>query len=206
VGLRLVSATANPHKLDEIRQILGDAAVVVPRPEGLAEVVEDADTLEGNAELKVAAVVEATGQAAIADDTGLEVDSLGGAPGVRSARFAGDDADDEANVAKLLADLAAAGAHSPSSRRARFRTVVIVGWPDGRRIIGRGVVEGSIATHRRGTGGFGYDPVFVPDEGDGRTFAEMSANDKHALSHRGRALHAVDAQFADGDRPVLGES
>lgn len=206
MGLRLVSATANPHKLDEIRQILGDAAVVVPRPEGLAEVVEDADTLEGNAELKVAAVVEATGQAAIADDTGLEVDSLGGAPGVRSARFAGDDADDDANVAKLLADLAAAGAHSPSLRRARFRTVVIVGWPDGRRIIGRGVVEGSIATHRRGTGGFGYDPVFVPDEGDGRTFAEMSANDKHALSHRGRALHAVDAQFADGNRPVLGES
>lgn len=206
MGIRLVSATANPHKLDEIRQILGDAAVVVPRPEGLAVVVEDADTLEGNAELKVAAVVEATGQAAIADDTGLEVDSLGGAPGVRSARFAGDDADDDANVAKLLADLAAAGAHSPSSRRARFRTVVIVGWPDGRRIIGRGVVEGSIATHRRGTGGFGYDPVFVPDEGDGRTFAEMSANDKHALSHRGRALHAVDAQFADGDRPVLGES
>lgn len=206
MGIRLVSATANPHKLDEIRQILGDAAVVVPRPEGLAVVVEDADTLEGNAELKVAAVVEATGQAAIADDTGLEVDSLGGAPGVRSARFAGDDADDDANVAKLLADLAAAGAHSPSSRRARFRTVVIVGWPDGRRILGRGVVEGSIATHRRGTGGFGYDPVFVPDEGDGRTFAEMSANDKHALSHRGRALHAVDAQFADGDRPVLGES
>jgi XTP/dITP diphosphohydrolase len=189
--VRLVAATANPHKRDEIHSILGPDVVVEPRPVGVSDVVEDADTLDGNAELKVAAIVAATGSAAVADDTGLEVDALDGAPGVRSARYAGDDADDAANVERLLDELRAVGAITPASRRARFRTVALVGWPDGRRVRAHGVVEGHIALEPRGEGGFGYDPVFIPDEGDGRTFAEMSSSDKHAVSHRGRAFRQL---------------
>ncbi len=197
--MELVSATANPHKLAEITELLNGLAVVHPRPGGLADVVEDADTLAGNAELKVAAVVMATGNPAVADDTGLEVDALDGAPGVRSARYAGEPADDAANVAKLLASLDAAGAHGPDQRTARFRTVAVVGWPDGRRVVAEGVVEGTIAPTPRGAAGFGYDPVFVPDGGDGRTFAEMDASEKHALSHRGRAFAAVARALVDSD-------
>lgn len=186
--MRLVSATANAHKLDEIRDILGPGVTVESRPPDVPDVVEDADTLAGNAELKVAAIVAATGRAAVADDTGLEVDALDGAPGVRSARFAGDDADDAANVRLLLDRLADAGAEDRAARTARFRTVALVGWPDGARHRADGVVEGWITGAPRGDGGFGYDPVFVPTEGDGRTFAEMSPDEKHALSHRGRAF------------------
>ena len=196
--LVLVSATANPHKLDEIRALLDGVAEVRGRPADLPDVVEDADTLAGNAELKCAAVTAATGWAAVADDTGLEVDALGGAPGVRSARYAGEPPDDAANVARLLADLEAVGALEPSRRTARFRTVAVVGWPDGRRIVTDGVVEGVIAAAPRGTGGFGYDPLFEPDGGGGRTFAEMTAADKHALSHRGRAFAALCAALRDG--------
>jgi len=196
--LVLVSATANPHKLDEIRALLDGVADVRGRPAELPDVVEDADTLAGNAELKCAAVTAATGWAAVADDTGLEVDALGGAPGVRSARYAGEPPDDAANVARLLADLEATGALEPSRRTARFRTVAVVGWPDGRRIVTDGVVEGVIAAAPRGTGGFGYDPVFEPDGGGGRTFAEMTAADKHALSHRGRAFAALCTALRDG--------
>jgi XTP/dITP diphosphohydrolase len=188
VVMELVSATANPHKLAEITELLNGVAVVRPRPAGLADVVEDADTLAGNAELKVAAVAAVALMPAVADDTGLEVDALAGAPGVRSARYAGEPADDVANVTKLLASLDAAGAHRPDQRTARFRTVAVVGWPDGRRVVAEGVVHGVIADRPRGTGGFGYDPVFVPDGGDGRTFAEMDITEKHALSHRGRAF------------------
>lgn len=189
--LVLVSATANPHKLDEIRDLLAGIAEVRPRPADVPEVVEDADTLAGNAELKCAAIVRATGCAAVADDTGLEVDALGGAPGVHSARYAGLPSDDTANVARLLADLAAADAHDPAQRTARFRTVAVVGWPDGRRLVAEGTVEGVIASAPRGTDGFGYDPVFEPEGGGGRTFAEMTAADKHALSHRGRAMRTL---------------
>ncbi len=193
---RVVSATANPHKLDEIREILGATVVVLGRPADLAEVEEDASTLEGNAELKVAAVVAASGEPALADDTGLEVDALRGAPGVRSARYGGPEADDEKNYNKLLGELRELGANAPEQRRARFRTVVILGWPDGRRLVGRGVVEGTIATTPRGDRGFGYDPVFIPDEGDGRTFGEMWPEEKHSLSHRGRALRELADQLA----------
>jgi XTP/dITP diphosphohydrolase len=202
--LHLVSATANPHKLAEITELLDGVAVVHPRPAGLPDVVEDADTLDGNAELKVAAVVAATGMAAVADDTGLEVDTLDGAPGVRSARYAGEHADDAANVGLLLTSLDAAGAHNAEQRTARFRTVAVVGWPDGRRVVAEGVVEGVIADSPRGSAGFGYDPVFVPQGGDGRTFAEMDASEKHALSHRGRAMATlVDALAGmDGDGGV----
>jgi XTP/dITP diphosphohydrolase len=188
----LVCASANPDKVREIAEILGGVGVVVlSRPEGLPDVVEDGDTLEANARLKAVAVTDASGRAAVADDTGLEVAALGGAPGVRAGRYAGEHASYTDNVAKLLNALAAAGANTPEKRRARFRTVVLVRRPDGTEALAEGVVNGSIALAPRGEAGFGYDPVFVPDEGDGRTFAEMSSMEKHAISHRGRALRAL---------------
>lgn len=181
----LIAATANPHKLDEIREILGEAVELLPRPDDIDEVVEDEDTLLGNATKKAMAIWSATGTAAIADDTGLEVDALGGAPGVRSARFAGEDASDDDNVARLMGDLT-----SSTDRRARFVTCAVFVDDDG-VIVWNGVCEGHIADAPRGEGGFGYDPVFVPDEGDGRTFAEMTPAEKHAISHRGRAFRQV---------------
>ena len=191
--LRLVLATANPDKAAEITAILGPAIELVPRPAEVPEVVEDADTLEGNARLKAVAISEATGLPALADDTGLEVDELQGDPGVRSARYAGEDATYADNVAKLLAALE--GVY-PADRTARFRTVALARWPDGREIVAEGVVDGLIAPVAEGESGFGYDPVFVPNEGDGRTFAEMSADEKHAVSHRGRAFRALAEKLA----------
>ena len=132
----------------------------------------------------------------MSDDTGLEVDALDGAPGVYSARYAGDDATYQDNVDKLLAELERVGATTPEQRRARFRTAVMVVWPDGREVSVEGVVEGHIALEPTGTGGFGYDPVFVPDEADGRSFAEMG-DEKHEISHRGRAFRALAAALAD---------
>jgi XTP/dITP diphosphohydrolase len=186
--LLLVCASANPDKVAEIAALLGDAVELLPRTPGVPEVVEDAPTLEGNARLKAAAVAVASGQPAVADDTGLEVDALGGAPGVMTARFAGERATYADNVAKLLAELDGV----PRERRtARFRAVALVRWPDGREVAAEGVCPGHIAVAVRGERGFGYDPVFVPDEGDGRTFAEMSAEEKHAISHRGRSIRAL---------------
>ena len=161
---------------------------LLPRPADVGEVDETGETLEDNARLKADALCAATGLAALADDTGLEVDALGGAPGVRSARFAGHDVTYSDNVAKLLEVMAQV---APGDRTARFSTVAIARFPDGREIAAIGTVEGTIATEARGHGGFGYDPVFTPDEGDGRTFAEMSAAEKHSVSHRGRAFVAL---------------
>lgn len=186
--LVVVMASANPHKVGEIADILGDAVEVLPRPGEVADVVEDAPTLEGNARLKAVAISDATGQAAVADDTGLEVGALDGAPGVRSARFAGDDAIDADNVALLLQRLAGVDV---AARSARFRTVALIRFPDGFEVIATGVVEGTIASSPRGDSGFGYDPVFVPADGDGRTFAEMTPADKHQISHRGRAFRRL---------------
>ncbi len=181
--LTLVCASANPDKVVEIAAILGDEVRLEPRPVAVADVVEDADTLEGNARLKATAIARATGRPAIADDTGLEVAALDGAPGVFAARFAGADATYADNRAKLLAAL-----DGIADRRARFRTVAIVAWPDGSETVAEGVCDGIIAEQERGERGFGYDPVFVPVESDGRTFAEMSDEEKNALSHRARAL------------------
>lgn len=192
--MRLVVATANPGKVAEIEAILGPGFELSPRPAGLGDVVEDADTLEGNARLKAVAVCEAAEEAAIADDTGLEVDALGGAPGVHSARYAGEAADPVANIAKLLAELERVGAVEAPSRRARFRTVALLVFPDGREVVADGVVEGRIASVGRGEGGFGYDSVFVPEDGDGRTFAEMTADEKNLISHRGRAFRSLAAR------------
>ena len=197
VGRRLVCASANPDKVSEINEILTSCGVVLePRPATVPDVEEDAETLEGNARLKAVAIATATGSAALADDTGLEVDALDGAPGVRSARYAGEPSDSLANIEKLLNELQLAGATTPQQRRARFRTVVLVRWPDGSETIAEGVVSGVIASALRGNGGFGYDPVFVPDDGDGRTFAEMNSSEKHAISHRGRALRALAVELS----------
>ncbi|NQY55406.1 MAG: RdgB/HAM1 family non-canonical purine NTP pyrophosphatase [Ilumatobacteraceae bacterium] len=184
--MRLVCASANPDKVAEIQAILGDSIELAPRPTDVPDVVEDADTLLGNARLKAAAIGAATGEPAVADDTGLEVDALGGAPGVYSARYAGDGCTYADNVAKLLAELS-----DRTDRSARFRTVAIVVWPDGSETAVEGECRGRIATAPTGDSGFGYDPIFVPDDGDGRTFAELSADEKHAVSHRGRAFRAL---------------
>ncbi len=189
--MRVVLATANPDKVAEIAPLLAGFEVV-PRPSALAEVEETADTLEGNARLKAEAVCRFTGEAAVADDTGLEVDALGGRPGVWSARFAGDGATYADNVAKLLAAM-----EGVDDRRARFRTVALAAFPDGREVVAEGTVEGRIDTAPRGAHGFGYDPVFVPDDGDGRTFAEMTTAEKEAVSHRGRAFRTLARSLRD---------
>ena len=195
--LRLVLASANPDKVKEIVAVLSAALPVelLPRPETVPDVVEDADTLVGNARLKARALVAATGTAAVADDTGLEVDALGGAPGVYSARYAGEDATYGDNVTKLLRELAALE-DGGGARRASFKTVALVAFPDGSELWAEGVLPGTIAVEERGTNGFGYDPVFVPDGGDGRTFAEMRPEEKDAVSHRGRAFRALAAELA----------
>ena len=167
---------------------MGGVVDLVPRPSDLAEVVEDADTLEGNARLKAVAVCAATGLPALADDTGLEVDALNGAPGVITARFAGEGATDAQNRQKMLVELE--GIDAPQ-RTARFRTVAFLLFPDGREIIAHGVCEGSIAVHEIGDRGFGYDALFIPTDGDGRTFAQMTIDEKHELSHRGKAFRAL---------------
>ena len=182
---RFVIATANPDKVAEIAAILVGFELL-PRPLDVPDVEETEDTLEGNALLKAHALLRATGEAAISDDTGLEVVALGGRPGVYSARFAGEGATYADNVALLLAEMGGV-----DDRRARFRTVAACVFPDGREVIVEGSVDGTIASVASGNSGFGYDPVFVPGEGDGRTFAEMSTEEKNAVSHRGRAFRAL---------------
>lgn len=188
----VVAATANPDKLAEIAGLLDGRVELLPRPSELGDVVEDAPDLVGNARLKAAAVAAHTGQAALADDTGLFVDALDGAPGVHSARFAGPDATYEDNVTLLLDRLD--GIPGPQ-RTARFTSVVMIVWPDGTELWAEGSVEGRIATEARGPNGFGYDPVFVPDAGDGSTFAEMTSAGKDRFSHRADALRRILEQL-----------
>ena len=183
-------ASANPDKVAEIAALLSDVELL-PRPASVGEVEEDGLTLEDNARLKARAILAATGEAAVADDTGLEVASLGGAPGVFSARYAGPQATYTDNVAALLEAL-----DGSVDRVARFRTVALACFPDGRELVAEGVVDGEIATVARGANGFGYDPVFVPAGAGGRTFAEMTADEKNALSHRGSAFRALAALLA----------
>lgn len=183
---RLVCATANPHKVAEIAALLEGRVELLARPDGVGEVAEDAGTLEGNARLKARTVCAATGLPAVSDDTGLFVDALGGAPGVDAAVYAGEGASYAENRAKLLRELAGA-----ADRSARFVTVVMVVWPDGRELVVQGVCEGTIAETERGERGFGYDPLFVPADGDGRTFAEMTDAQKNDVSHRAHAFRAL---------------
>ncbi|HEX7095191.1 MAG TPA: RdgB/HAM1 family non-canonical purine NTP pyrophosphatase [Acidimicrobiales bacterium] len=185
--LQLVCASANVDKIKEIASILPPTIELLPRPDDVPDVVEDGESLLDNARLKARTVCAATGMPAVADDTGLEVDALDGAPGVKSARYAGDDATYAENVAKLLYELR----DDALARTARFRTVAVVAFPDGREVVAEGIVDGRIVDEPRGRHGFGYDPVFVPDGGDGRTFAEMTSEEKHELSHRGRAFRSL---------------
>ena len=184
--LQLVCASANPDKVLEIAAILDGVVDLLPRPAHVPEVVEDADSLIGNARLKATAIAAATGLPAVSDDTGLFVDALDGAPGVYAARFAGDEATYADNRAKLLAEL-----RDRTDRGATFVSAVMVVWPDGREVAVEGVCRGVIASEELGERGFGYDPVFIPDDGDGRSFSQMSDAEKNQISHRARALHAL---------------
>lgn len=181
---KLVFATNNAHKLDEIRAILGDEIEIVSLADiGChTDIPETADTLEGNARQKARYVYEHYHCDCFADDTGLEVEALDGAPGVHTARYAYPDRHDpEANTRKLLDAL-----KEKSSRRAQFRTVIAL-ILNGEEHLFDGRVEGSIATEKRGTEGFGYDPVFIPED-SGKTFAELGVEAKNRISHRARAV------------------
>ncbi len=185
--MRLVLATRNPGKVAELRARLSGLGIDLVSASGAPEVDEDRDTLRGNAEKKARALFEHTGEASLADDTGLEVDALGGAPGVHSARYAGPTADAGDNRQKLLVALA-----GEPERSARFRTTLAFADARGVQFFD-GVCEGRIISQASGDGGFGYDSVFVPTDGDGRTFAEMTGAEKNAISHRGRALDLFTA-------------
>lgn len=186
--MKIVFATNNAHKLSEVSAVLGsEYELVTLREVGITEdIPETGATLDENASIKARYVYERTSLNCFADDTGLEVEALGGAPGVHSARYATDGHDFKANNRKLLHEL-----EGKSNRKARFRTVISL-IVDGVERQVEGIVEGRIATEESGAEGFGYDPLFVP-EGYDRTFAEMSADEKNAISHRGRAVKNLEA-------------
>jgi XTP/dITP diphosphohydrolase len=190
--MKLLIATRNHHKLEEIRAILdipGLELTGADQVPGLPEVEEDAPTFEGNAIKKARTLALAAGCWTLADDSGLEVDALHGAPGVRSARYAGPEASTPANNARLLREL-----EGVADRRARFRCVLALCAPDGRAWTVEGRCEGTILEAPRGLCGFGYDPLFVP-EGQTQTFAELAPGIKNRLSHRGRALQRAVAEW-----------
>ncbi len=186
---RLVIATKNRDKLDEMAAVLAGTGLVGEVVEGLdwPDVDETGATLEENALLKARAVVRATGLPALGDDTGLEVDALGGEPGIHARRFAGPDASYDQNVTRLLKLM-----EGVTNRTARFRTVVALAFPDGTEVIADGSLEGEITPERRGEGGFGYDPVFLVGD---HTLAELPQGEKNTLSHRARALAALAKEF-----------
>ena len=198
-GARVILASHNRGKLAELQRIL-TAAVPGLAPEqiissagiSLPDVVEDAVTFEGNALLKAHSAAEATGLLAVADDSGLAVDVLGGSPGIFSARWSGRHGDDEANNDLLLAQLSDV---PEVHRRARFVCAAALVAPDGTETVERGEMPGRLLTERRGDGGFGYDPLFLPD-GQTRTSAELSAAEKDAISHRGIAFRAISRHVA----------
>lgn len=180
---RLLLATGNAHKLDEVRDILGPGFEIEAHDTGAEET---GTTFEENALIKARALVAQLGQPAVADDSGIEIDHLGGEPGVHSARWTheGD------WIPRVLRELD--GVPAPG-RTCRYVAAAAAVWPDGREVVVRGTVEGIVAEAPRGDGGFGYDPIVVPVEGDGRTFAEMTPDEKHAISHRSRAFTALRA-------------
>jgi XTP/dITP diphosphohydrolase len=190
--MKLVFATNNAHKLREVSQVVGDKfTLITPRECGIDEdIPEEQPTLEGNALQKARYIYARTGLDCFADDTGLEVDALGGEPGVRSARYATDGHDDEANKRLLLERM-----QGVEARGAQFRTAIalIIG---GKEYLFEGIVRGNITTEEKGEGGFGYDPLFVA-EGCEQSFAEISAEEKNAISHRGRAVRKL-AEFLQG--------
>ena len=188
---RLVIASKNEHKIVEILDVLESTGldIALVRDVEWPDVDETEPTLEGNALLKARTVREHTGYAVVADDTGLEVAALGGAPGVVSARYAGEDATYDDNVTKLLEEM-----EGVEDRSARFRTVMVLIDDDGAELVVEGVMEGDITRERRGSNGFGYDPVFLVGD---RTFAEMTTPEKNQISHRAKALRALATALAD---------
>lgn len=184
--MKLVFATNNAHKLEEIREMAGGQYEIVSLKEigCQEEIPEEQDTLEGNALQKARFVKERYGADCFADDTGLEIAALGGEPGVRSARYAGEGHDSDANMRKVLAKM-----EGVDDRRARFRTVIAL-ILDGEEYLFEGEVRGEILREKHGAEGFGYDPIFRP-EGFAESFAEMSLDAKNAISHRGRATRAL---------------
>jgi len=188
--MKIVFATANAGKLREAAEVLGpDFEIVSLAQAGITEEIpETGKTLQENSLQKATYLFERTGLPCFADDTGLEVDALGGAPGIYSARYAGPNHDHQANMDKLLKELGAT-----EERRARFKTVVTLILADGQPRFFEGTCEGNIARAKRGNGGFGYDPVFLPDAYPGRTLAEVSEEEKNAVSHRGQAIRAMAA-------------
>ena len=182
---RLLLATGNAHKVEEVQRILGADVVVEARDTG---VEETGATFEENALLKARALSAETGELAVADDSGIEIDHLDGAPGVRSARWTAE-GDWIPRVLRELDGVA------PEGRGCRYVCAAAAVWPDGREVVVRGTVEGTVVDDPRGDGGFGYDPIVAPVEGDGRTFAEMSPDEKHQISHRARAFRALAAHL-----------
>lgn len=184
--MKLVFATNNHHKLQEIQSLLTDSIELLSLKDINCEdeIPEDQDTLEGNASQKAFYIYNNYGVNCFADDTGLEVEALNGAPGVYSARYAGEEKNSEKNMSLLLENL-----HEIKNRKARFRTVISL-VIEGRELQFEGVVDGQILYERRGTTGFGYDPIFQPLESD-RSFAEMSMDEKNMISHRGRAVQKL---------------
>lgn len=197
----VVIASNNAHKIDEIRAALdfeGWEFKSLREAQVDSDPEEDAATFEGNARIKARAAHELCGLAVLADDSGLEVDALDGAPGVLSARYAGVHGDDAANNRKLLKELAGT---PDEARTARFVCSLVFVDEDGSELVARGTVEGRIGHEERGSEGFGYDPLFLPDEfGGERTFAEVPQAEKTAISHRGRALESLRAQLEERSR------
>jgi XTP/dITP diphosphohydrolase len=179
--MRVLLATGNAHKVEEVQHILGPEVEVIGRDTG---VEETGTTFEENALLKARALAQSTGELAVADDSGIEIDHLGGAPGVHSARWT-DEGDWIPRVLRELDGVAG------DARGCRYVCAAAAVWPDGRETVVRGTVEGHITDGPRGSGGFGYDPIVQPVEGDGRTFAEMTPDEKHAISHRARAFRRL---------------
>ncbi len=184
--MKLVFATNNGHKLQEVRDIVGDRVEVLSLADigCYDDIPETADTLQGNALIKARHIYEKYGLDCFADDTGLEVEALDGAPGVYSARYAGDECDSEANMRKLLENLT-----GKTNRNAQFRTVIAL-IVKGEEMLFNGIVKGAIATEKRGDSGFGYDPIFIP-EGHCESFAQMSSEMKNSMSHRFRATQQL---------------
>ena len=192
--MELVLATRNPHKLREFEGLLGPHRVL-PLPDDVALPPETGDTFAENATDKARAAADATRMTAIADDSGIAAAALGGRPGVRSARYAGEDASDEDNLDKLLREV------PEDDRRVAYACALAYAAPDGSVHVVEGRCEGKLAAEPRGNGGFGYDPAFVPvDRDDGRTMAELTPEEKDAISHRGRAARAFLGWLEDGRR------
>ncbi len=189
-ALKLLLGTKNPDKAKEIQAIFGDSVTLLSGDDHpFADVEEDGDTLEANARKKATEISKETGLAVLSEDTGLEVDFLKGAPGVYSARYAGEEATYQDNVDKLLDAL-----KGESKRQAHFRCVCVVVFPDGQELISAGQLNGQITTNARGRDGFGYDPIFLPD-GFSKTLAEVPTSLKNQISHRSKALRAMKAQL-----------